>query len=673
MLRYTDSPQGMAFSSIVMAAVLAFPLLHGCAKSGEPPVVSEADITKQLVQDDWSVIWERTSSGMHVVTVGITSRESVFRPVKGASVRALSGLPGLRCAAIGPNVCVDEDVFVALGHLTGLERLSVHGQRRSPPPCPTKAAAEQSAERHDDAWLHHLGEMRGLRELSLAVPLDSARRLEFLKPLLSLRKLRVHLVSDVTDADLTLLGKLPCLEELELYINGRVTEAGWRELAASGSLRKVRLRASAWIPRVETLPRLDSLDLWSAEWRDEGIEELAPLNNVAQLSMHASGPLTQKCAQFLAKSGNLRHLTIRGTCVPSWKGPLKAIEGFRALEELDLCLGNSGSQFLRSVLPSSLQRLTLSHAEGVVGIERFRTLRHLAIDSTPLTDDDLRAIASLPDLESLSIRLHSVPPAPFSGMPRMSRLTCLCLSSLRGKDLLSGLPKAAPSLKSLQVSCRDLSEDDYRVLHELSLLQTLCFKEPSEATSDNLKSIGRLRSIEEWDLSCDEGSASLTDAAVGSLGTLPRLRVLKLEGNRELSDAALRYLKRYETLEELDLSGTSISDVGLGDLASLKKLRKLGLAGISKISDTGMESLASLTSLEELDVSGARVTDDGLAYLNRLSHLRILHVENVASIGGQGISRLNVERVYSGALLGNREPEKAEEVSFPPRSARRRD
>ena len=73
--------------------------------------------------------------------------------------------------------------------------------------------------------------------------------------------------------------------------------------------------------------------------------------------------------------------------------------------------------------------------------------------------------------------------------------------------------------------------------------------------------------------------------------------------------------KVLKSLETLDLSGTSVSNEGLAHLTGLPRLRVLRLAGLRQVDDAGVRIVASIESLEELDISGTDVSANTLREL----------------------------------------------------------
>lgn len=115
----------------------------------------------------------------------------------------------------------------------------------------------------------------------------------------------------------------------------------------------------------------------------------------------------------------------------------------------------------------------------------------------------------------------------------------------------------------------------------------------------------------------------LGGAALGPLGALRRLKILRLAG---LRPDDLGFLAGLTDLEELDLSGEgALTDEALAPLAGLPALRRLSLRGRAGIRGPGLRHLVGCGALEELDLGGTSlehphlVALEGLTGLTRLS------------------------------------------------------
>jgi hypothetical protein len=120
------------------------------------------------------------------------------------------------------------------------------------------------------------------------------------------------------------------------------------------------------------------------------------------------------------------------------------------------------------------------------------------------------------------------------------------------------------------------------------------------------------------------GSSKVTDADLKGLKEFKSLQHLELSGN-QVTDAGLRELKELKSLQQLDLNHTQVTDAGLKELKELQNVQTLILRS-PQITDAGLKELKELKSLQRLYLLCAQVTDVGLKELKELKSLRELHL-----------------------------------------------
>ncbi len=106
----------------------------------------------------------------------------------------------------------------------------------------------------------------------------------------------------------------------------------------------------------------------------------------------------------------------------------------------------------------------------------------------------------------------------------------------------------------------------------------------------------------------------------------PLVRVDFLTGVSKCNDekvAAILPLK--ENIVQLDLGRTVITDAALKTIGQLPRLISLDLRQ-TKITDAGLESLIGLKKLETLNLYGTEITDAGLKHLAKIKSLKNVHL-----------------------------------------------
>jgi hypothetical protein len=163
-------------------------------------------------------------------------------------------------------------------------------------------------------------------------------------------------------------------------------------------------------------------------------------------------------------------------------------------------------------------------------------------------------------------------------------------------DDLLALLEPLGGIKQLLLQGTQVTDEGMRHISGMSGLDELYIwdaTEVSDAGVAHLKDLGRLRKIHI-------SRSKIGDASLGTLGGLPRLEDMALQGNH-FTDAGLALLKRSTNLKRLW--------IGLGE---------------TKITDAGMAHLSGLTNLELLDLQGTEVTERGLDHLKTLKKLTVL-------------------------------------------------
>ena len=133
-----------------------------------------------------------------------------------------------------------------------------------------------------------------------------------------------------------------------------------------------------------------------------------------------------------------------------------------------------------------------------------------------------------------------------------------------------------------------------------------------QMTDDLLEHFSQLDHLTSLDF---DGSRDLTDAGLGHLARLPRLRHLKLTGC-SITDRGLGVLRHLPALESIVLSWTPITDAGAVHLAACERLREVDLTGTPS-GDGAIGALAGKARLCDFR-SGNEVTNAGVARLHEL-------------------------------------------------------
>jgi hypothetical protein len=111
-------------------------------------------------------------------------------------------------------------------------------------------------------------------------------------------------------------------------------------------------------------------------------------------------------------------------------------------------------------------------------------------------------------------------------------------------------------------------------------------------------------------------ATAITDAGLKELTVFDSLQSLAI-ANTKVTGQGLKHLVGCKRLESLSLTGTTVTDADLKELAGIKGLRLLIIAETA-ISNAGLAHLHGVAKLEQLNLAGcSKVTAAGVAALKK--------------------------------------------------------
>ena len=290
-----------------------------------------------------------------------------------------------------------------------------------------------------------------------------------------------------------------------LHLAARGTDGAWLEpLRALGQIRRITIEAP-----VAT---------------DSALQEVAQIASIRELTILwarpvASSPATDAGFVGLAKLANLESLEIHDAPNLTDNGAARMVAGLPRLRQLRL---HSGIKSVAQTLP------VLAH--------QHPDLRHLGLDKSGVTDDDLKAIESMTQLEVVHLQ--------------GTKITDAGLIHLR----------PLKNLIHLMVNISGVTDEGVNHLGGLGRLQSLFL-----------------------------GNSKVTDAGLVSLEALGQLKYLSLDRTL-VTDSGMASVAKLTNLEELRLNSLPITDAGLPPLQKLVKLKRLDLSG-SQVTSAGIAAL----------------------------------------------------------------------------------
>ncbi|XP_041348601.1 dynein regulatory complex subunit 6-like isoform X2 [Gigantopelta aegis] len=300
----------------------------------------------------------------------------------------------------------------------------------------------------------------------------------------------------------------------------------------------------------------------------------------------------------------------------------------------------------------NIQDLNLSECLGLddetlkLMAKGCKILLYLNVSHTNLTDASLRALAKYCwNLQFLSLAFC----CKFTDRGLLYLASGKCNRKLEYLDVSGCLQITPEGFRNLANGCSNLQS---LILNEFPTLNDECIMAIAEKCT-KLHSVSFL------------GSPLLTDEPFKKLASHKNLRVIKLDGNHRISDAALKIIgKQCLGLEHLYMTDCQrITDSALKALVGCKNLRVVNLADCVRISDSGVRHLVEgqcASQLRELNLTNCiRVGDMAMVNIHKrchcLTYLSVCFCEHISEAGvellGQTHSLISLD--ISGCNCGD--------------------
>jgi len=245
---------------------------------------------------------------------------------------------------------------------------------------------------YDATFIEHLGHIESLETVYL-----EATRIEdaWVTPLLKLRNLKKLTIigfGQLGDASLNHLQHLntacPNLTDLELAYFGKATDAGLELLAGLKDLERFAFRGSPvrghGFAKFEGWDKLRSINFHSNNLDDEGLGYVCErFPNLEFIKLWHSHVFTDASAEHFKQLSKLKGIEIG--CHEATAGLLKYFHHL-PLEYVALSYG-----------------VNAPAADAIASVRSISTLRRFSIDCESFTEDDLKLLAGLSQLEELSL------------------------------------------------------------------------------------------------------------------------------------------------------------------------------------------------------------------------------------------------------------------------------
>lgn len=349
------------------------------------------------------------------------------------------------------------------------------------------------------------------------------------------------------------------------------------------------------IAAIGSLTGLTKLDLCLNKYADDWEYDLSPLGELTALKELSLEDMYISDLGFLSGLTKLEELSLAGSGFFGMDA-LRSHESLRALDLSNAEFSDSELDILTEL--TYLEELDISQcyaAEKLDFLKSLTDLKKLHISSrymfdTGYTDEDLRVLQELPQLEELDIEFHEN----------------------ESMDFL----KEMTGLKGLKITARDRADD---ITENVSALTGLEALDLSDTGLEDIGFIGNLADLKRLCLSHNE----ITD--IGVLAGLTGLEELDISHNGSGIDD-ISVLSHLKELRSLSLYNCNVSDYT--PISGLTKLRYLMIGCWLAPEIESLDFLSGMTELEELNIGESIVT--GANVLGNLTNLKNLSCYSVS-------------------------------------------
>jgi hypothetical protein len=333
---------------------------------------------------------------------------------------------------------------------------------------------------------------------------------------------------------------------------------------------------------------LQKLDISYLEFSNDALASLSLLTKLEEITLY-NFDFDENTAKALLPLKN--HLKVLKTSFQASDSSLKILSSFTALRELELSylddVTENGLQSLSAL--SQLEKLFLTHSGNtLLGREAFKFLEEL----TKLKE----------------LYLHNFGPTLSQGLSYIPKSSALTLLSLDESEITDEALKTISKLCNLEnlslKCCRRITHIGLGFIKNLRLEVLTCTD--TKLTDKALESVGVMKSLRVLQL--DE-CWKITDLGIAHLGGLDRLSELSIS-HTQITDASGKTLQKLKRLHALSVASTEFGDNGLQDICSLKRLKKFILTDCETLTDACAISIAKLRSLSFLDISDNDAIND---------------------------------------------------------------
>ncbi len=342
---------------------------------------------------------------------------------------------------------------------------------------------------------------------------------------------------------------------------------------------------------------------------------LPKLSHLISLTIVAAGGAPIDLERHAASLSHVRYLVAEGNnCRRKMVASFRYLTGLRAARLM--CQATDREFAVLGSLPH-LRKVTFDFFDGP-GVQTVRAfakrgvLRSLRIPDGKIRSEELKAIAGIKTLETLSLRTVYVKASALQALANLPHLRDLELDAIWfGPPEYAALGRLS-QLRTLQLIRSHIDDKGLVALGQLKRLRHLSIESRRTRLHISDKGIAALRGLtglRTFTLGSPmQATPGIRDQSCHTIARLKKLRELRLPFTR-ITDECLRQLATLDKLSDLQIDSLSITAKGLRYLLRLKRLRRLTL-GHAKLSTEALLRLKELPALKELTLRDVRGSID---------------------------------------------------------------
>ncbi len=231
-------------------------------------------------------------------------------------------------------------------------------------------------------------------------------------------------------------------------------------------------------------------------------------------------------------------------------------------------------------------------------------VRSLRLESPAVTDDAMRYVDGLAELQTLHLRGTEVHGAGLAHLRDLGELRFLSLQGLPLDDAAFDALAELTQLEHLGLDDTPATDAQLARMRTLTSLKTLWLN-GTKITDAGLAELAHLTNLNKLILT----GTAIEGPGLDDLQKLAGLKYLSMQ-DAALGDEAMAHVARLTQLETLGLDDTKIGDAGVAKLRDMTNLRELWLTNTA-VTDAAIDDLATLKGLKMLHLKGTKITEEG--------------------------------------------------------------